>query len=81
MSQPQPDWPKLRDAVLKRLRVNWAAKSETMRTLPTYQMQDPDTMESIMLSPNEYIREVEHLTEIGKKIIVAESSKINRVAQ
>ena len=77
----QPDWPKLRDAVLQRLRANWATKSEVLRTLPTFQMQDPDTLESIMLSPNEYIREVEHLTEIGKKIIVAESSKINRVAQ
>jgi hypothetical protein len=44
-------------------------------------MQDPDTMESLMLTPNEYIREVEHLTEIGRKIIVAESNKINRVAQ
>lgn len=77
----QPDWPKMRDAVLIRLRANWANKSETLRNLPTFKFQDPVTMEDIMLTPNEYIREVEHLTEIGKKIIVAESSKINRVAQ
>jgi len=53
--------------------------SDYMRNLPTYPFQDPDTMKEVLLSPNQVIREVEMLTELGRKIIIAESMKMGEL--
>jgi hypothetical protein len=40
-------------------------------------IQDPETMDSIILTPDDQIYEVTHLTEIGKKLIVASLQHIS----
>jgi len=65
--------------VLARMRARYSGMSEFQRNLPNLPLQDPDTMETIYLSPNEQVREVEHMTNIGKKIIVAEINKISQL--
>lgn len=66
----------LRPIVLQRMRAKWNMMSDYMRNLPTYVFQDPQTFQTITLSPNDAIKEVETLTELGRKIIIAESMKL-----
>jgi len=73
------DWNRYKTIVLQRLRATWSQMSDYMRNLPTYPFQDPDTMKEVLLSPNQVIREVEMLTELGRKIIVAESMKMGEL--
>ena len=75
----EPDWQRMKDLVLQRLRAKYNAMSESLRNLPTIHFQDPDTMESILLSPNDAIREVSNLSEIGKKILVGEINKLQKM--
>ena len=75
----QPDWNRMRSIVLDFLRAKYARMAESQRSLPYIMFQDPQTMQSIPISPNDAIREVEALTELGKKIISAEISKISRM--
>lgn len=75
----EPDWQRMKDLVLQRLRAKYNAMSESLRNLPTIHFQDPDTMESVLLSPNDAIREVSNLSEIGKKILVGEINKLQKM--
>lgn len=70
------DWNKYRDLVLQRLRARYASFSETLRNMPTIVFQDPETMETLMLSPNDAIREVNNLSDLGKKYMTAEIRKL-----
>ena len=75
----QQDLERYRQVVLQRMRAKWSMMSDYMRSLPTYVFQDPQTMQTITLSPNDAIREVENFSEIGKRIIVAEATKIQQL--
>ena len=74
-----PDWNRMKDLVLQRLRAKYNAMSESLRNLPTIHFQDPNTMESILLSPNDVIREVSALSELGKKVVSAEITKLQKM--
>lgn len=71
------DWNRYRDIVLQRMRAKYERMSDYLRALPTFVFQDPATMQSQILSPNDAIREVTNLSELGKKIIVAEINKMS----
>ena len=73
------DWSKMRDLVLQRFRAKYAVMSDYLRNLPTIHFQDPDTMQSILVSPSDAIREVTNLSDLGKKIIAAEISKLQNL--
>ena len=79
MSSPQNDWQKIRDLLLPRFQAKYAAMSDFQRQLPAFPLQDPDTMETILLTPNEVIREITHLSDIGKKILAAEAQKLRQL--
>jgi hypothetical protein len=68
-----------RNTVLKYLRVHYSSWGEAMRNLPNFIFQDPQTMETTPISPNDAIREVEHNTEMGQKIVAAQWSKLQRL--
>jgi hypothetical protein len=65
------DWVANRDFVLARKRAAYAKMSDYQRNLPILPLVD-DNGDRVYLSPNDIISEVEHLTDLGKKIIVAE---------
>lgn len=73
------DWTQSRDIVLKRLHARYDGMSEALRAMPTIVFQDPETMETIMVSPNEAILEVNNLSELGKKIIAAVLQELSRL--
>lgn len=73
------DWNRYREIVLTRMRAKYSVMSEALRNLPTIVFQDQETMETIMLSPNDAIREVSNLSELGKKIISAEIVKLSEM--
>lgn len=76
MGEAQIDWQKARDLVLQRLHARYDQMSEAFQAMPTIVFQDPDTMETTLLSPKEAILEVNNLSSLGKKIIAAELSKL-----
>lgn len=76
MSDTQAQLERYRQVVLQRMRAKWNIMSDYMRNLPTYVFQDPQTFETITLSPNQAIKEVETLSDLGKRIIVAEAIKL-----
>ena len=63
------EWQKMQKLVLIRLHAKYDPMSERMRNLPTIHFQDPDTMESVLLSPKDALAEVTAMTDIGKHII------------
>ncbi len=63
------EWARMQKLVLQRLHAKYDGMSDRMRNLPTIHFQDPDTMESVLLSPREAISEVEALSDVGKHII------------
>jgi len=73
------DWSKSRDIVLKRLHARYDGMSEALRAMPTIVFQDPETMETIMVSPNEALLEVNNLSDLGKKIIAATIQQLRRL--
>lgn len=73
------DLTRLRTIVLQRMRAVWDGLAEYQRNLPTYVFQDSDTGKEFTLSPNDVIREVELMSEQGKKIIVAEATKMGQL--
>jgi len=75
----EPDWSKGRDRVLAYLRAKNATRSDYMNNLPFLTFQDPETMEEIRVSPNDAVIEVNNLSEIGKKIIVATLKNMDRL--
>ena len=77
----EPDWKRMQTVVLNFLRAKYDRLPESQRQLPYFVFNDPDTMELINLSPNDVIREVSALSELGRKIITAEINKISRVNQ
>jgi hypothetical protein len=66
------NWPSMRDIVLQRLHGTYDSLSKEDMQKPILHMQDPETMDSITLSPQDILIEVNALSEIGKKIIVAQ---------
>ena len=73
-----PDWNRMKEVVLQFLRTKYGRLPESQRMLPYIMFTDPDTMELIPISPNDAIREVSNLSELGRKIIVAEINKVGR---
>lgn len=71
LAENEVDWKRMQNIVMQRLRAKYNAMSESLRNLPTIPFQDPKTMEEQVLSPNDIIREVANLSELGKKIITA----------
>ena len=63
------EWQNMQKLTLQRLHAKYDTMSKRMLNLPTLHFQDPDTMESILVSPKDAIAEVEVLTDIGKHII------------
>lgn len=76
---PEVDWAKERQVVLTYLHSKYDTMSEFMRNRPFLLFNDPATMETIQLSPADVINEVNNLSDIGKKIIVAELKKMGRL--
>ena len=73
------DWKKMRDLVLQRINAKWAGLSRDEWQKPMWHTQDPETMESITLSPNEIITEVTALSNIGKKYITGAIMLLNKL--
>jgi hypothetical protein len=71
MSEASIDWAANRDFVLARKRASYSGMADYQRNLPVLPLID-STGQRVYLSPNDIINEVEHLTDLGKKIIVAE---------
>ena len=72
MSETEPteaEWKKMQFLVKTRLHAKYDSMSDRMKNLPTIHFQDPQTLESVLLSPKDAINEVEALTDIGKHII------------
>lgn len=65
----QAEWQRMQKLVLQRLHAKYDNMSKTMRNLPTLHFQDPDTMEGLLVSPNDAVIEVEALSDVGKHII------------
>lgn len=78
----QTDWNRLRDVVLQRLKAKYDSLPDYQRNLPLFHIgQDPKTMTEIVLTPNQAIREVEALSENGKKVIAAVYQQMQRMQQ
>lgn len=75
------DWDRMRKTVLTLINAKYGRMADYQRNLPYLVYQDEETLETIQVSPNDAIIEVTNMSEIGKKIIVAEMAKINRVNQ
>jgi hypothetical protein len=73
------DWTKLQTLVLKRMQANAATMTSEQLNNILLHMQDPDTMEEIALSYADQIREIQALTDIGKKLIAMEIRKISQL--
>jgi hypothetical protein len=72
------DWKRLQGLVLKRMQANAAAMTPTQLNKILLHLQDPDTMEEIALSYAEQIKEIQALSDVGKKLI---SMEIRKIAQ
>lgn len=70
---------KSRDLVLAYLKSKYSEWSERMRNLPNFIFNDPETLDTIMLSPNDVLQEVAATSDLGKKIIKAELQKLSRL--
>jgi hypothetical protein len=68
----------MRKLVLQKLEARYAGMSDYVRNLRNIVFQDRETMEEFVVSPNELIREVHNLSDLGKKYIVAQ---INQMSQ
>lgn len=79
MSEASIDWAANRDFVLVRKRASYAGMADYQRNLPVLPLVD-NSGQRVYLSPNDIINEVEHLTDLGKKIIVAEMKLIGKIA-
>ena len=77
MSSGNIEWKKMKELVLQRLHAKYDALSKEERQRTVLHMQDPETMESITLSPDDQITEVQSLSDIGKKIVVAQIQLIS----
>ena len=75
------DWDKSRQIVLTYLNAKYAKFSDFLRQLPNQLFNDPETMETIQVSPSDALREVQNLSELGKKIIVATLRNLDRLQQ
>ncbi len=71
----------MKAAVLKLLHTKYDLLPDWKKNMPYFNFQDEKTLEHIQLSPNDAIREVSNLTDLGKKLILAEIFKANRVTQ
>jgi hypothetical protein len=71
------DWKRLQTLVLQYMNANAAKMTKDQLNMPMY-IQDPDTMEEIPLTYPEQIKEIQALSDIGKKLI---SMKIHLLAQ
>uniref|UniRef100_A0A6M3J3P5 Uncharacterized protein n=1 Tax=viral metagenome TaxID=1070528 RepID=A0A6M3J3P5_9ZZZZ len=74
------NWQEMKKIALARMEAKYNQMSDSLRNLPTLIFQDPDTMQTIVLSPNEAIREARNLSELGKKVIAATINNMNRLA-
>ena len=72
-------WKSMQTIVLLRLHAKWDNLSAKDKNKPFFHIQDPDTLESVTLSPNDIIAEVSALTDIGKAYISATILLINRL--
>jgi hypothetical protein len=79
MSEENIDWEKSRNIVLTYLQDKFSKRSKTMRDLQNFIFNDPESLEIVLLSPNEVVQEVSALSELGKKIIRAELAKLGRL--
>jgi hypothetical protein len=70
------DWGRLQTLVLKRMQANAATMTSEQLNNIMLHFQDPDTMEEIALSYADQIREIQALTDVGKKLIAMEIRKI-----
>lgn len=73
------NWQKDRQIVLTYLHSKYDSMSEFMRARPFIVFQDSVSLETILVSPNDAINEVNFLSDLGKKIITAELVKMGRL--
>lgn len=62
------EWQQLRILVKQRLHTKYDTMSDFMRNLPTVPYIDSKN-QTVLVSPNDAIREVEHFSDIGQRII------------
>ena len=79
MSEENVDYQKARDFILARKKAAYSQMSKLQRNLPAIPWQDPVTLETVPLSPNDILQEIERLTPIGKALIKAELRKIGQL--
>lgn len=73
------DWGKAQKIVLTYLNDKYDSLSHRLRETKNFVFNDPETFETVLISPNDAIIEVESLSSLGKKIIAAELSKLERM--
>lgn len=64
------EYRRMQKLVLQRLHAKYDGMSEKQRNLPVIVVQDPVTLETVLLSPKDAIDEVEGLTDLGKHVIL-----------
>jgi hypothetical protein len=65
------EWKRLQKIVLQRLHDRYDSMSNLQRNMRGIHFQDEETMEDVIVSPNDAIQEVTALSDVGKKIIQA----------
>jgi deoxyadenosine/deoxycytidine kinase len=68
-SSTETDWQNRRSTILKRLHNKYDSFTDYMRNLPTIPYNENGKTK--LISPNDAIREVEHLSDAGRAIISA----------
>ena len=75
------DWEKAQQIVLVYLNDKYSTISQRLRSMKNFVFNDPETFETVLISPNDAILEVEAMSPLGKRIVAAEISKLQRMNQ